>query len=95
MILTFLEAGLALNTVGSPVKGFTPLRAFLAGDFLTTILKAPGNTNFSGPPFFKCTPMILNNSFIQYSQMSLNRYTPLRSLFPVAFLDQKLMCGEV
>lgn len=34
LILIILQAGLALNTVGLPVKGLVPLRALVAG-FLT------------------------------------------------------------
>ena len=35
--LTALEAGLALNIMSSPVKGFRPLRALVAGFFFTVI----------------------------------------------------------
>src|SRR5690349_15363607 len=42
MARTFLLAGLALKVIFSPVKGFTPSRAFVAG-FLTTLsLSRPG-----------------------------------------------------
>jgi hypothetical protein len=43
--LTDLLAGLAANSIGSFVKGFTPLRASVAGLFTTDILAKPGMTN--------------------------------------------------
>jgi hypothetical protein len=43
--LTDLLAGLAANSMGSFVKGFTPLRASVAGLFTTDILTNPGMTN--------------------------------------------------
>src|SRR5271165_4479261 len=43
--LTDLLAGLAANSIGSFVKGFTPLRASVAGLFTTDILTKPGMTN--------------------------------------------------
>src|SRR6202166_5333842 len=43
--LTDLLAGLAANSIGSFVKGFTPLRASGAGLFTTDILAKPGMTN--------------------------------------------------
>src|ERR1700687_1160578 len=43
--LTDLLAGLAPNSIGSFVKGFTPLRASGAGWFTTDILAKPGMTN--------------------------------------------------
>src|SRR5690606_6910921 len=43
--LTVLEAGLALNIISSPVNGFTPLRALVAGFFTTRIFSRPGNVN--------------------------------------------------
>ena len=43
--LTDLLAGLAANSIGSFVKGFTPLRASVAGLFTTDILTKPGTTN--------------------------------------------------
>src|SRR3569623_445730 len=46
---TILRAGLALNIIGSPVKGFVPLRAFVAGFLMTTNLANPGRRN---TPFF-------------------------------------------
>jgi hypothetical protein len=45
--LTDLLAGLAANSIGSFVKGFTPLRASVAGLFTTAILTKPGMTNES------------------------------------------------
>ena len=44
-ILSTLRAGLALNTVGSLVKGLMPWRAFVAGFFTTMNLASPGTTN--------------------------------------------------
>merc|ERR1711939_181161 len=49
---TVCDAGLALNTHGSLVKGLTPLRAGWAGFFLSFILSAPANLNW--PVFFSC-----------------------------------------
>merc|ERR1719373_49034 len=46
---TVLLAGLALNTQGSLVKGFTPLRAATAGFFLSFMLRSPPSLNL---PFF-------------------------------------------
>lgn len=43
--LTDLLAGLAANCMGSFVKGFTPLRASVAGLCTTDILAKPGMTN--------------------------------------------------
>jgi hypothetical protein len=43
--LTGLLAGLAANSMGSFVKGFTPLRASVAGLCTTDILAKPGMTN--------------------------------------------------
>src|SRR6478752_4804700 len=43
--LTDLLAGLAANSIGSFVKGFTPLRASVAGLFTTDILTKPGMRN--------------------------------------------------
>lgn len=43
--LTDLLAGLAANSIGSLVKGLTPLRASVAGLFTTDILAKPGMTN--------------------------------------------------
>ena len=37
--LTALDAGLALNIIGSLVKGLIPLRAFLAGFFLALAIR--------------------------------------------------------
>jgi hypothetical protein len=45
--LTDLLAGLAANSIGSFVKGFTPLRASIAGLFTTDILTKSGMTNSS------------------------------------------------
>merc|ERR550537_668728 len=46
---TVFEAGLALNTHGSLVKGFTPLRAGFAGVFFNFKFKEPQNLK---EPFF-------------------------------------------
>ena len=42
---TILRAGLALNIIGSPLKGLTPLRALVAGFLMTTNLAKPGTRN--------------------------------------------------
>src|SRR5437660_10647415 len=44
-IRTFLLAGLALNIIFSPLKGFTPSRALVAGFLTTFILSRPGMVN--------------------------------------------------
>ena len=41
-ILTMFRAGLALNTVSSPVKGLMPLRALVAGLRITISFIKPG-----------------------------------------------------
>src|SRR5690606_14823561 len=43
--LTVFDAGLALNIISSPVKGFTPFRAFVAGFLTTRIFRRPGRVN--------------------------------------------------
>merc|ERR1712125_221174 len=50
--LTVLDAGLALKTHGSFVKGLTPLRAGLAGFCLSFKLSAPAI--LKEPTFFSC-----------------------------------------
>lgn len=47
--LTTLRAGLALNTVGSPVKGLMPLRARVAGLRTTLSFIMPGTVNTPMP----------------------------------------------
>lgn len=42
---TTFRAGFALNMAGSPVKGFMPLRALVAGFRTTLILSRPGKVN--------------------------------------------------
>merc|ERR1711879_531941 len=51
--LTVLDAGFALKTHGSFVKGFTPFRAGLAGFCLSFKFSAPAN--LKEPTFFSCT----------------------------------------
>ena len=48
--LTIFRAGLALNIIGSPVKGFVPARALVAGFLITTNLANPGSKKT--PAFF-------------------------------------------
>src|SRR5262245_14076936 len=43
--LIIFRAGLALNTVGSLVKGLMPLRALVAGFLMTTNFAKPGTKN--------------------------------------------------
>merc|ERR1740127_417220 len=50
---TVLEAGLALKTQGSLVKGLIPFLAALAGFFLSFKLSAPPSLNF--PVAFNCS----------------------------------------
>src|SRR5208283_1867805 len=42
---TFLLAGFALNVIFSPVNGFTPSRALVAGRFTTLSFSSPGMVN--------------------------------------------------
>merc|ERR1719321_1194158 len=58
MALTVLDAGLALNTHGSFVKGFTPLRAGVAGFFFSFKFKTP--PNLKDPFFFNWSAATLN-----------------------------------
>merc|ERR1711972_1018060 len=51
--LTVLEAGLALKTHGSLVKGLMPLRAGVAAFFFNFRFNAP--TNLKDPFFFSCS----------------------------------------
>src|SRR5579871_3711048 len=46
---TFFEAGLALKVIFSPVKGFTPSRALVAGFFTTFSFSRPGSVNRPWP----------------------------------------------
>src|ERR1700739_1278169 len=48
--LTIFRAGLALNIIGSPVNGFVPARALVAGFLITTNLANPGTRKT--PAFF-------------------------------------------
>src|SRR6266851_6964784 len=48
--LTIFRAGLALNIIGCPLKGFVPSRALVAGFLITTNLANPGSKKT--PPFF-------------------------------------------
>merc|ERR1711865_931478 len=50
---TVLDAGFALKTHGSLVKGFTPLRAFVAGLFFSFMFIMPANLK---EPFFFSSP---------------------------------------
>merc|ERR1719356_397843 len=52
-VLTVFEAGLALKTHGSFVNGFTPLRAGVAGFFLSFMFNAPAS--LKEPFFFSCS----------------------------------------
>jgi len=47
--LTIFRAGLALNIIGSPLNGFVPFRALVAGFLMTTSLANPGTRR---PPAF-------------------------------------------
>merc|ERR1711943_26504 len=53
MALTVFDAGFALNTQGSFVNGFTPLRAGVAGLTLSFKLSIPASLN--DPDFFICS----------------------------------------
>merc|ERR1712178_320773 len=55
---TVFDAGFALKTHGSLVKGLMPLRAFVAGLFFSFMFSIPAN--LKEPDFFTCstaTPM--------------------------------------
>merc|ERR1719327_2611896 len=54
--LTVFDAGFALKTHGSFVKGFTPFRAGRAGFFLSLRFKAPASLN--DPFFLSCSAAI-------------------------------------
>ena len=56
--LTVLDAGLALNTHGSPVNGFFPLRAFVAGLFFNFMFNMPPSLKL--PVFFNSVEAISN-----------------------------------
>merc|ERR1712146_559429 len=56
---TVLDAGLALNTQGSLVKGFPPLRAGRAGFVFSFRFKAPPTLN--APFFFTCVAAMLTH----------------------------------
>merc|ERR1711903_78644 len=53
MAFTVFDAGFALKTQGSFVKGFTPLRAFVAG--LTFSFKLSIPASLKDPDFFICS----------------------------------------
>merc|ERR1719333_2012214 len=53
MAFTVFDAGFALKTQGSFVKGFTPLRAFVAGLTFSFSMSIPAKLNF--PDFFICS----------------------------------------
>ena len=57
---TALLAGFALIMMSSPVKGFLPGRAFVAGFFFTTILQIPGIVN--DPLRFRLFPITVVSS---------------------------------
>merc|ERR1719198_48181 len=66
MAMTFIvfDAGFALNTQGSFVKGFTPLRAAVAGLFFNFKLSMPAS--LKDPLFFSssaATPMMPSTNF--------------------------------
>jgi hypothetical protein len=46
---TTLRAGLAWIVIGSPVNGFVPGRALVAGLRTTLSFRRPGRTNWPGP----------------------------------------------
>merc|ERR1719263_1850034 len=58
MALTVFDAGFALKTQGSFVKGFTPLRAFVAGRTFSFKLSIPASLN--DPAFFICSAARVN-----------------------------------
>ena len=51
--LTRVRAGLALNTVCSPVKGLIPFHARVAGFLTVFIFIRPGRVNSPAPRFFR------------------------------------------
>ena len=71
--LMTLQAGLALNIHSSPVKGLTPLRAFLAGFRLTSILLRPGMVNTRGLFFLRSFLIIA----VRQSKTSVISFLPM------------------
>src|ERR1700676_2008061 len=65
---TELLAGLAGNSIGSFVKGFTPLRASVAGLLTTDILTKPGMTN---------SPESFNSLYPTVAMCSMTGFTSL------------------
>ena len=73
--MTCLEAGFALNIISSPVNGLMPLRALVAGFFLTIILAMPGMVKV--PCFLRLAPTMpcmhsktFATSFLEISTVS-------------------------
>jgi hypothetical protein len=75
--LTVLLAGFAANSMGSFVKGFTPLRASVAGLLTTVIFTKPGITN---------SPFSFSSLYPTVAMFSM---TALTSLFETA-LDSEI-----
>merc|ERR1719355_88597 len=70
-----LDAGFALNTHGSFVKGFTPLRAGLAGVFFNFKFKAPAN--LKAPFFLTCVATRL--MYASIAPFTSRAFTPVVS----------------
>src|SRR5438477_5360528 len=67
-VLTDLLAGFAANSIGSFVKGFTPLRASVAGLCTTDIFAKPGITN-SPDSFSSLYPTIAMYSMTDFTSL--------------------------
>merc|ERR1719388_606088 len=93
---TVFEAGFALKTQGSLVKGLMPLRAFVAGLFFSFMFSMPAS--LKEPDFFTCaaaTAIIasttLFTSFVFKPVVSATEaYTPLCDI-PEAFIARFFM----
>merc|ERR1719473_1513163 len=89
---TVFEAGFALKTHGSLVKGLMPLRAFVAGLFFSFMFSMPAN--LKDPDFFTCstaTPMNASTtpftSFVFKPVVSATDWnTPVWVILPPAFI---------
>merc|ERR1719446_1720364 len=89
---TVFEAGFALKTHGSLVKGLMPLRAFVAGLFFSFMFSMPAS--LKEPDFFTCsaaTPMNASTtpftSFVFKPVVSATDwYAPVAVITPLAFI---------
>jgi hypothetical protein len=64
---TIFRAGLALNVIGSLVKGLVPWRSFVAGFLITTNFAKPGTRK---------TPVLLSSLYPMTARVSKTSFTP-------------------